>query len=623
MVGGIGSCGLTLCCTTWLPEFVPVSIKMAKDQGLVLSPTKVSGQCGRLKCCLVYEQAALRRDAQGPAQARQARGRRARRRPRRRGRRAAPARPRVVRPGRHRGLARGRGQADVPAAATSRRRADEPEPTTRRPEPDIRRHDHALLHHDADLLRQRRAAPRARVHDDRRRRARALPPHARRRHALPHRHRRARPEDRGGREEARADAAAARRQVAPRFDETLEDARHLERRFIRTTERATQEGRRDAVEAHPRAQPGRPLPRDRTRAGTASAARRSTPRASSSRTATTLAAARSTRRRSTGSTRSAAGSSGCRGTPSRCSRTSRRTPTFIRPERTATRSSSFLKGGLQGPVGVAHELRVGHPGARGRSRGAARTSSTCGWTRSRTTCATCARRRQHRRRRTSSSSGRSAIHVIGKDILRFHAVYWPAFLMAARAAAAEDDLRARLVDGARREDLEVDAGDAHRSDRARRRARRSAASARADRHRRDALLPAARGAARPRRRLHVRVAVRPLQRRARERPRQPRQPQPHADRQVHGAAVAGARSAPRERPACTPRSIEVATEAIAQATARVRGDGAEPRARGDLEARPRGQPLRRRHAAVDARARTRASTPSSRTCCTSSPRCSA
>jgi cell fate regulator YaaT (PSP1 superfamily) len=56
-VGGIGSCGLTLCCTTWLPDFVPVSIKMAKDQGLVLTPTKVSGQCGRLKCCLVYEQA--------------------------------------------------------------------------------------------------------------------------------------------------------------------------------------------------------------------------------------------------------------------------------------------------------------------------------------------------------------------------------------------------------------------------------------------------------------------------------------------------------------------------------------------------------------------------------------
>lgn len=56
MVGGIGSCGQELCCSTWLPSFVPVSIKNAKDQGLVLNPTKVSGQCGRLKCCLVYEQ---------------------------------------------------------------------------------------------------------------------------------------------------------------------------------------------------------------------------------------------------------------------------------------------------------------------------------------------------------------------------------------------------------------------------------------------------------------------------------------------------------------------------------------------------------------------------------------
>jgi cell fate regulator YaaT (PSP1 superfamily) len=57
LIGGIGSCGLELCCSTWLPSFAPVSIKNAKDQGLVLNPTKVSGQCGRLKCCLVYEQA--------------------------------------------------------------------------------------------------------------------------------------------------------------------------------------------------------------------------------------------------------------------------------------------------------------------------------------------------------------------------------------------------------------------------------------------------------------------------------------------------------------------------------------------------------------------------------------
>lgn len=56
MVGGIGSCGRELCCSTFLPSFAPVSIKMAKDQGLVLNPTRVTGQCGRLKCCLVYEQ---------------------------------------------------------------------------------------------------------------------------------------------------------------------------------------------------------------------------------------------------------------------------------------------------------------------------------------------------------------------------------------------------------------------------------------------------------------------------------------------------------------------------------------------------------------------------------------
>ena len=57
LVGGIGSCGRELCCSTFLPHFVPVSIKMAKNQRLVLNPTKVAGQCGRLKCCLMYEDA--------------------------------------------------------------------------------------------------------------------------------------------------------------------------------------------------------------------------------------------------------------------------------------------------------------------------------------------------------------------------------------------------------------------------------------------------------------------------------------------------------------------------------------------------------------------------------------
>jgi cell fate regulator YaaT (PSP1 superfamily) len=57
MTGGIGTCGRELCCSTFLPKFAPVSIKMAKHQNLALTPSKVSGQCGRLKCCLVYEDA--------------------------------------------------------------------------------------------------------------------------------------------------------------------------------------------------------------------------------------------------------------------------------------------------------------------------------------------------------------------------------------------------------------------------------------------------------------------------------------------------------------------------------------------------------------------------------------
>jgi cell fate regulator YaaT (PSP1 superfamily) len=55
MLGGYGSCGRPLCCTTWLKTFEPVSIKMAKQQHLSLNPSKLSGQCGRLKCCLRYE----------------------------------------------------------------------------------------------------------------------------------------------------------------------------------------------------------------------------------------------------------------------------------------------------------------------------------------------------------------------------------------------------------------------------------------------------------------------------------------------------------------------------------------------------------------------------------------
>jgi cell fate regulator YaaT (PSP1 superfamily) len=55
MLGGIGPCGRILCCSTFLGDFEPVSIKMAKDQNLSLNPVKISGLCGRLMCCLKYE----------------------------------------------------------------------------------------------------------------------------------------------------------------------------------------------------------------------------------------------------------------------------------------------------------------------------------------------------------------------------------------------------------------------------------------------------------------------------------------------------------------------------------------------------------------------------------------
>jgi cell fate regulator YaaT (PSP1 superfamily) len=55
LLGGIGPCGRVLCCSSFLGDFEPVSIKMAKDQNLSLNPAKISGLCGRLMCCLKYE----------------------------------------------------------------------------------------------------------------------------------------------------------------------------------------------------------------------------------------------------------------------------------------------------------------------------------------------------------------------------------------------------------------------------------------------------------------------------------------------------------------------------------------------------------------------------------------
>ena len=55
LLGGVGRCGRELCCATWLPELKPVSLQLAKDQGLSLNPSQISGCCGRLMCCLMYE----------------------------------------------------------------------------------------------------------------------------------------------------------------------------------------------------------------------------------------------------------------------------------------------------------------------------------------------------------------------------------------------------------------------------------------------------------------------------------------------------------------------------------------------------------------------------------------
>jgi cell fate regulator YaaT (PSP1 superfamily) len=55
LTGGLGSCGRELCCSTFLVDFEPVSVRMAKDQGLPLNPLRISGACGRLMCCLKYE----------------------------------------------------------------------------------------------------------------------------------------------------------------------------------------------------------------------------------------------------------------------------------------------------------------------------------------------------------------------------------------------------------------------------------------------------------------------------------------------------------------------------------------------------------------------------------------
>jgi len=64
LIGGVGCCGLPLCCASWLKQFNPVSIKVAKQQCLNLNPSRLSGVCGRLMCCLMYENNSLKENAE-------------------------------------------------------------------------------------------------------------------------------------------------------------------------------------------------------------------------------------------------------------------------------------------------------------------------------------------------------------------------------------------------------------------------------------------------------------------------------------------------------------------------------------------------------------------------------
>lgn len=65
LLGGIGVCGRTLCCSSWMKDFRPISIQMAKRQNLSLNPSKISGQCGRLLCCLAYEDDQYKKQPKG------------------------------------------------------------------------------------------------------------------------------------------------------------------------------------------------------------------------------------------------------------------------------------------------------------------------------------------------------------------------------------------------------------------------------------------------------------------------------------------------------------------------------------------------------------------------------
>ena len=435
----------------------------------------------------------------------------------------------------------------------------------------------SLLRHDADLLRQRRAPHRARLHDDHRRRARPLAPPARRRRQLPHRHRRARPEDpAGGRgrrastpqEFADAHRARSSREAWERLDIANDD-------FIRTTEPRHQRGRRRAAAA--RATTPATSSSTSTRASTASL-RGVLHRGRAARPAT---CARSTSARSSDFEEE--------NYFFRLSRFEDRLLDWYAAHPDGDRSPSsernealgLIRQGLRDFSISRTSLDVGHPAAVGPEPRRLRLVRR-------------ADQLPHRgrlRRPTASAStdvvaGRLPPDRQGHHPLPLRVLAGDADVGRHRAAARAGRVDGWLLVGGEKMS-KTDAATSIEPARPGRRRRR----------RRVPLLLPRRHAVRQRRRLHLRGAGRPLQRRPRQQPRQPR---------CRGSPRSSARSAAasaRRRPP-TARSPPRRPTAVRRRRPR-RGTPSQPsrRPRGDVAADPGDQRLPRGQRAVEGRAR--------------------
>ena len=348
-------------------------------------------------------------------------------------------------------------------------------------------------------------AHRARLHRGRRRRARALAPPARRRRLAADRHRRARPEDPAHGHEPRRHAASS----GPTSSSTeawkplLETIDIANDDFIRTTDARHETGRAALPAEALRRRlhlPGRVRGLLLRRLRGVQAAERPRRR-------------HRCRSRASWSARSTAARSSCCKESNYFFRMSdfeqplldlyESQPDFVQPESVRNEIVQFVKQGLARPLDLAASRSTGAS----RCRGTRSTSSTSGSTR----CSTTSRPSATASTTTSSTRRWPAVQLVGKDIARFHAVIWPAMLMAAGLPVPEARLRPRLAARRRREDVEVEA-DRHRA----------AADHRHLRLRRVPLLLHARHHVRPGRQLQLGRHLGALPGRARQRLRQPR-----------------------------------------------------------------------------------------------------